>query len=69
MILKSPRIRKLSNSILVSIIAELLAVKCAGVNEVKMPVIGTNEPLEKLGTVVATVARMLVPKFSAAIVT
>ena len=34
-----------------------------------MPVIGTNEPLEKLGTVVATVARRFVPKFSAAIVT
>jgi hypothetical protein len=30
---------------------------------------GTREPLEKLGTVVATVARRLVPKFSAEIVT
>ena len=35
----------------------------------KIPVIGTRELLEKLGTVVATVARRLVPKFSAEIVT
>jgi len=51
------------------IIAEVIGEKCLGVNDVKIPVIGTREPLEKLGTVVATVARRFVPKFSAAIVT
>ncbi len=54
---------------MVSMIAEVIGEKYAGVNVVKMPVIGTSEPLEKLGTVVATVARRFVPKFSAEIVT
>lgn len=54
---------------MVKMIAEDMGEKYAGVNEVKMPVIGTSEPLEKLGTVVATVARRFVPKFSAEMVT
>jgi hypothetical protein len=49
--------------------AEVIGEKWAGVNDVKIPVIGTRDPLEKLGTVVATVARRFVPKFSAEIVT
>ncbi len=49
--------------------AEVIGETWAGVNDVKIPVMGTSDPLEKLGTVVATVARRLVPKFSADIVT
>jgi hypothetical protein len=49
--------------------AEVIGETWAGVNDVKIPVIGTKDPLEKLGTVVATVARRFVPKFSAEIVT
>jgi hypothetical protein len=49
--------------------AEVVGEKWAGVNFVKIPVMGTRDPLEKFGTVVATVARRFVPKFSAEIVT
>ena len=41
----------------------------AGVSSVNINVTGTSVPLAKLGTVVATVALMFVPNYSAAIVT
>ncbi len=41
----------------------------AGVSSVNINVTGTSVPLAKLGTVVATVALMFVPNYSAAMVT
>lgn len=52
-----------------SIMAALDGAICAGVSLVKAKVRGTRDPLAKLGTVVATVARRLVPNYSAAMVT
>lgn len=47
----------------------VVAVKCLGVSSVKRKVTGMSVPLAKFGTVVATVARMFVPNYSAAMVT
>lgn len=45
------------------------ALRCFGVSSVNRKVTGIRVPLAKLGAVVATVALMFVPNYSAAMVT